>query len=221
MSKASVGNGRSGLVLNDLDTNEHAVGLVEAPVQMIVGVTIEGVSKMLFHRYDTVSVETKGRAGKGTAQKKADDVESYVYRDGDGCLAIPAENLHACLVNSARSFQDPRSPRKSAMDLLKAGILVLPDLLPILNAKGKRIKTWDFLDTRRALVQRNAVSRTRPGLEAGWRLDADVHILLPGLVAVPFLRQIIANGGATVGLCDFRPRFGRFQVVRAEAITLK
>lgn len=214
-------NGSTKVVEDAVDTNPYANGVVTAPAQVIVSVTIEGVSKLLFHRYDCAAVEAKNKAGKGTREKKSDNIESYVYRDDNGHLVIPAENLHAALAESAKSYQDPRSSRKSARDLFKAGILVLPDLMRLTNPDGKPYESWDYLDTRRCLVQQSAVSRTRPGLEAGWRLDADITILTPGLISVELLRSVVANAGATIGLCDFRPRFGRFQVTRAEIAELE
>lgn len=217
--RASENGSATALVEPSIDTNQFANDVIVQPAPTILGVTLNGVSKLLFHRYDCASVEAKGKAAKGSKQKKSDDIESYVYRDDEGYLSIPAENLHGALAISAKSFQDPRSPRKSAMDLFKAGILVLPDHLR-LTRDGEPFKKWDFLDTRRVIVQQSAISRTRPGLESGWVLDADIHILLPGLISVELLRSVLVNAGNVVGLCDFRPRFGRFHVTRSELIDL-
>ena len=213
-------NGTVALVEEAIDGNPLANDLLTLPAQTIVSVKLEGVAKLLFHRYDCAAVEAKGKAGKGTAAKKTDNIESYVYRDEEGRLCIPAENLHACLALSAKSFQDPRSPRKSAMDLFKAGVLVLPDYLLLTKRDGSTMTKWDFVDTRRCLVQQSAVSRSRPGIEAGWSIEADIHILLPNLISVEMLRNVLVNAGGVVGLCDFRPRFGRFQVTRANVVEL-
>lgn len=56
-----------------------------------VEVKIKGVSPVLFHRWNCESVESKSKAKKGSAEKKSDDVESYVYRNEKGELAIPGE----------------------------------------------------------------------------------------------------------------------------------
>lgn len=220
MAVATKTNGRSALVEPTVDTNQFANGIGIQPGQTIMAIRLEGVAKMLFHRYDCASVESKGKAGKGTTAKKTDDIDSYVYRLDDGTLGIPAEVLEACLQVSAKSFQDPRSPRKSANELFKAGILVQPDMVPLTRLDGSVYESWDFLDTRRVTVMRAAISRTRPGIEAGWTLDANIQILLPELITPELLRKVLVNAGAVVGLCDFRPRFGRFQVTRAETVSL-
>lgn len=69
-------NGTPAQVVPDVGVNPHANGTLTMPARSILGVTLEGVSKMLFHRYDCASVETKSKAGKGSAAKKTDDIES-------------------------------------------------------------------------------------------------------------------------------------------------
>src|SRR5215471_12157946 len=64
-------------------------------------VAIEGTSRLLMHRWSVESIEAKAAAPKGSAAKKTDDVESYVYRMDNGMLAIPGEYLRCALVNAA------------------------------------------------------------------------------------------------------------------------
>lgn len=86
-------------------------------------VTIEGVADLLFHRWNNEAVEEKAKAAKGSTAKKTDDVESYVYRTPGGNIALPGEYLRQATIHAAKFRQDPRSPRKSAMDLFKAAIV--------------------------------------------------------------------------------------------------
>jgi hypothetical protein len=213
-------NGAVGVVdTADVEGNPHHNAVATAPARTVIATTIEGTSKILFHRYDCSSVEEKGKAAKGSKAKKSDDVASYLYRDDAGYLGIPADAIHGCLIASAKSFQDPRSPRKSAADLFRAGLLILPDM-PRLSRDRRDLVDPEFTDTRRVRVQLNAISRTRPGLLNGWRLSFDAMILLPDYVSPELYRTVLANAGAIVGLCDFRPRFGRFQVVGADRVIL-
>lgn len=172
-----------------------------------LSVTIEGVAPFLFHRWNTEAVEAKGAAAKGSKAKKQDDVESYVARDERGHLAIPGEYFRQSIIHAAKFMQDPRSPRKSAMDLFKAGIVCLTEFASI----GK--KDWDYLDRRRCVVQRNAITRTRPALTKGWRVTFEIQVLLPEYITREILLQTIGNAGRLVGLGDFRPTYGRFVVV--------
>lgn len=171
-----------------------------------VSVTIKGVAPILFHAWNVESVESKGRAKKGSAEKKTDDVESYVYRNKDGQICIPGEYLRGAIVGAAKFMQDPRSPRKSAADLFKAAIVSLTPLASL------GVKTWDYLDKRRVTIQRNAITRSRPAMAEGWECTFILMVNLPEYVDEHMLNSTIQQAGRLIGLADFRPSFGRFLV---------
>ena len=180
---------------------------IESSMPYAVAVTVQGCADILFHRWNCESVDTKARAAKGSKAKKTDDIESYVYRADNGNLAIPGEYLRMAIIAAAKFRQDPRSPRKSAMDLFKAAVVVLTPLADLGVAK------WDYEDRRRVVIQRNGVNRTRPAMKVGWRATFDLMVNLPEYVPADTLNAVIADAGRLVGLGDFRPTYGRFQVV--------
>ena len=182
----------------------EAIGFSEP---YVARVRICGIADYLYHKWDCDAVEAKGKAAKGSAAKKSDNLESYVYRCDNGNLAIPGEQLRMAIVNAARFRQDPRSPRKSAMDLFKAGVVTLTALYDI----GR--KEWDYEHRCRVVVQRNAVTRVRPALRAGWEAEFDIQVNLPEYIAPQDLNGVIANAGRLMGLGDFRPTYGRFNII--------
>lgn len=175
-----------------------------------VAVTVEGSSDFLFHRWNSEAVDEKAAAAKNSKAKKTDDVESYVYRTESGELAIPGEYLRGAIINAAKFRQDPRSPRKSAMDLFKAAIVVTT----LLASLG--VVDWDFLDRRRVMIQRQGINRTRPAMRAGWKAEFNLMVLLPEYVDRSTLRETIESAGRLIGIGDFRPTFGRFGIVNFE-----
>lgn len=179
---------------------------IEVQMPYRVEVTIKGTAPILFHRWNCESVESKSRAKKGSAEKKTDDIESYVYRNEKGELAIPGEYLRGAIVGAAKFMQDPRSPRKSAADLFKAAIVSLTPLASL------GVKTWDFLDRRRVCIQRNAITRSRPAMAEGWTCTFILMVALPEYVDDATLNSVIQSAGRLIGLADFRPSFGRFNV---------
>lgn len=172
-----------------------------------VSVTVEGSSDFLFHRWNAEAVDEKAKSAKNSKAKKTDDVESYVYRTDIGDLAIPGEYLRGAIIHAAKFRQDPRSPRKSAMDLFKAAIVVTTPLASLGTAQ------WDYLDKRRVMVQRAGINRTRPAMRAGWRVQFDLMVLLPEYIDRNALRETIESAGRLIGIGDFRPTFGRFGIV--------
>jgi hypothetical protein len=147
-----------------------------------------------------------------SAAKKQDDVESYVYRDALGDISIPGEYFRMALVGAAKYQQDPRSPRKSAQDLFKAGVVVLDELCSL----GTR--EWDYLDRRRVMVQRNGITRARPAMEKGWRATVRLQVLTPEYINPHLLNATLQTTGRLIGVGDFRPTYGRFQIVHFEVL---
>jgi hypothetical protein len=178
-----------------------------ASMPYVATVRIKGSADYLWHRWNVEAVEAKANAAKGSKAKKTDDVESYVYRTDNGELAIPGEQLRMAIINAAKYRQDPRSPRKSAMDLFKAGVVVLTPLSSI----GKT--EWDYLHKCRVVIQRNGITRTRPALKAGWEVEFDIQINLPEYISPADLNEVVANAGRLLGIGDFRPTYGRFQII--------
>lgn len=192
-------------VANDQATN-GGESVIAAGYPFTVSVTVEGIAPLLFHRWNCDAVEAKAKAAKGSAAKKNDDIESYVYRNSEGELALPGEYLRQSVIAAAKFRQDPRSPRKSAMDLFKAAAIPLTDLASL------GVTEWDYEDRRRVTVQRSGITRVRPALNTGWRCTVQLMSNIPEYVDPVLLRQVVDDAGRLVGVGDFRPTFGRFAV---------
>ncbi len=183
-------------------------------IPYVAEVTIQGVSDLLMHRWNCDAVEAKSKAKKGSAAKKTDDLESYVYRKEDGELALPGEYLRMAIIGAAKFRQDPRSPRKSAQDLFKAAVVAITPLA------GLGATKWEYEDRRRVQIQRNGVTRTRPAMKAGWKITVQLMCNLPEYVDPALLNEVIGQAGRLIGVGSFRPTFGRFQVVSFKVIDL-
>lgn len=169
-----------------------------------------GTSDLLFHRWNCESIEEKSKAAKGSKAKKSDDIESYLYRDEKGMIAIPGEYLRQSCLHAAKFRQDPRSPRKSAMDLYKAGIVSLTQLASI----GK--DNFDYEHKCRVTIQRSGITRTRPAIKAGWTAEFQFGVMLPEYIHPSDLHDVLNAAGRLIGLGDFRPTYGRFSIATFE-----
>jgi len=207
-------------VIHLADPNDGGNDIIAMSEPFTVEVVIEGSADILFHRWNPEAVDEKAKAAKGSAAKKSDNLESYVYRNEDGEICIPGEYLRGAIVGAAKFRQDPRSPRKSAMDLFKAGVGSLTPLAPLYSAVsrgeagyGAAATVWDFEDKRRVVVQRSGINRTRPGMKVGWRATFLILVTLPEYISPQVLNEVISTAGRIGGLGDFRPTYGRFSVV--------
>lgn len=212
-------NGNGAVVVNE-ERVQHKTrrgeekGVVEMATPYVVEVAVEGTEMILLHRYDVEAVKQKAGAKKGSSDKKSDNVESYVYRTESGEIGLPGLNFKAAICEAAKFAQDPRSPRKSARDLFRAGIRVRG-----MASFGKT--TWDLLDTRKVNVQRNAVPRVRPAMQSGWKLTFTVEVLLPEYIQPKWLHELTTNAGRLCGLGDYRPDFGTFMVTSFKTLQLE
>lgn len=180
---------------------------IEHSIPYRVEIKIKGDSDLLFHRWNCEAVDAKSKAAKGSKAKKSDDIESYVYRDENNRICLPGEYLRMSLCYAAKFKQDPRSPRKSAMDLFKAGVISLTTLADL------GVEQWDYEHRCRVTIQRNGITRTRPALKAGWEATVILLINLPEYINESLLRTVLNDAGRLIGVGDFRPSYGRFSVV--------
>ena len=198
---------RVGAIGGDAPTNDaESTILMGAPYT--AEATIKGVSPLLFHRWSCEDVEEKANADKGSIKKKTDNTESYVYRNENGFLCLPGEYIRQAVIGASKFKQDPRSPRKSAVDLVKAGIHVETELCSL------GVKKWDYDDKRRVRIKMSAITRVRPAFHSDWSVKVRFLVVLPEYLNKNFLQELLVNAGRLVGVGDFRPTYGRFSVTK-------
>lgn len=195
------------------EATNGAAAIIETSQPYRIEATLRGESDMLFHRWNCEAVAAKAVAAKGSKAKKTDDIESFVYRDDAGRLCVPGSYLRGAIVGAAKFKQDPRSPRKSACDLVKAAVVCLTPLASL------GVSKWDYEHACRVTIQRNAITRIRPALKAGWTAKFVIQVTMPEYVSQELLHALLSEAGRSIGLADFRPTYGRFQIVRFDLLT--
>jgi hypothetical protein len=194
------------VALSHLD-NDGAIRMeMGRPYRAIV--VIKGVAPLIFHRWSPGDQSVKGTTRKGGISSKTDNVESYVFRNDAGQLCLPGEYFRQAIIGASKFRKDPRSPRASAVTLFKAGLVCANEL----SSLG--VEAWDYLDTRRAIIQRSAISRVRPALHAGWEATFELDVILAEYIEPSLLQDAVSDAGRFIGVGDFRPTHGRFQTIR-------
>src|SRR5262249_53848336 len=184
----------------------EAAALATAPYRITF--TIRGVADLLFHRWSNEDVAAKAAAKRGSATKKTDNLEAYVWRDDDEMVCLPGVYMHKALIEAGKFMQDPRSSRaKQACDLFKAAFVPVTLLAPL----GP---TWEIEDKRRMVVNRAGITRTSPGFKAGWEATFDFDVILPEYVSPDMFHEALSLAGRVIGLAQYRPTYGRFQIVK-------
>lgn len=176
----------------------------------VIMVTIEGIKPVLQHRYhnsdepDPSSVKVTGRPAYELEGEKA------AYRDHEGNLCQPGDHIHASMVKSAANFKIPGRRGKTYKDLIQASIDIEPEMIPH--------KKQDYvIDKRAVVVQRSRIMRYRPRLDE-WELEFELHVIDEQL-DVKVVKDILDYAGRSVGIGDYRPKFGRFTITKWEPVS--
>lgn len=183
-------------------------------------ITLTGTSALIMNNarlanpLDPATRALKAVSGK---QKKTDqDLETIfrlghagsMYHDGDVGPYLPADNIWKSLQEGAKKHRFGTK--------VTEGVILLTDVNPVAY-KGPRDTPalWEDENFRFMAMrvtgsgsQRKRVPFCRPVFR-GWRTEAD-GTLDEAIIDLAELRLIAETAGSRVGLCDWRPRYGRF-----------
>jgi hypothetical protein len=169
-------------------------------------VKIKGTRPLLMH--STESLGKKAARGQSAPDPK-EEAKMALYRDKDGKIAVPSLNILSAMKAAAKDSKVPGKGKKSFSGYVFAGLHINPDYIPI-ETGGKPEESWE-VDVRPVAIQRARIMRARPKFN-NWSLTFELEILDP-IIRPSDVKDILANAGKYVGLCDFRPLFGLFEVV--------
>ena len=184
----------------------------------ILHVEIEGDGGMVMHNGQTANPlnpyakaikQISGKRKKVDADHEAMagiEWEAGLYLDDDKGVYLPGYVVEACIVNGAKKTKDGQTA--------KTCLFVEGDAQFFVD--GKAVKLDDIKDSPKyqlavpVKVQTSRVMRTRPMFK-NWSSKFTLHVMkdVANTVAV---KSWIENAGSLVGLCDWRPRYGRFRI---------
>lgn len=185
-------------------------------------VTWKGTTPLIMHSCQCVnplhpiSIEMKKYTSK---RKKTDDDlikisdlewEAGAYwKDGLG-LYIPAENVEATLINGAKAYKKGKDIEKYC-DVID---LYIPFDYGENLTKEQLIANYEYRDTRPMNVQRSKIMRTRPRFDQ-WKIIFDIRYN-EEKIDLETIETAMEYAGSYVGLCDSRPKYGKFVSVIEE-----
>lgn len=184
----------------------------------LVDVTIKGDAPLLQHRFpvpDLVSM-TKGGTKQTGAKDYTEEWREHLYVS-KGQVYQPAVHIEASLVKAAVNFKITGKRGKTYKDLFRAAVFVTPEEI-LHNVKAPKKLDTDadkpfYLDMRPVVVQRARIVRIRPAFKTGWELDFQIQVI-DDQINETLLQDVLTLSGKSVGIGDFRPKFGRFSVVK-------
>jgi hypothetical protein len=184
----------------------------------VTTIKIQGLTPLIMHNgqlADPLNAHTQALAKLTSKRKKTVEDhmalskcewEGSLYLDEKGHPCIPGEVLESCLVDGAKKYKLGKACK---------GALIIDGNFKLEYSGPKTVKAlWSdggFLKRAGVRVGMARVIRSRP-IFAGWSLTFDVQ-WDPGLIQDEAQLLEIADAAGTKGLCDWRPKFGRFEVL--------
>jgi len=173
-------------------------------------VRIRGIRPLLMNNPEAIELESK-RKGKKLDPKE--EAEHRLYKDPNGIICVPARNIKACIRDAAKEYKVPGKGKKTFKDYIKAGIIIEPEFVPIITNGVDPEKAWK-IDKSFVVVQGSRILRARPRFD-NWELEFTVKIIDP-IIRPENLKEFLETAGKYVGLCDYRPEYGLFEVIKFE-----
>jgi hypothetical protein len=180
-------------------------------------VTLQGVSPLIMHNgrlADPFEPITKAMKKISAQRHKTDaDLEELARLEWygglylqDGAPCIPGEVLEAHILDAAK--------KRRMGPQAKAGLYCDGNFPLLYDGPQNPDALWEdpaFRYTVPARVQRSRVMRTRPiFLQWGVRFTVTFN---DGLLNQPDIIDLLHLGGEQIGLCERRPKYGRYLVV--------
>jgi len=169
-------------------------------------VKIVGTRPLLMHAPTGLGDKPRRRRGEHLDPKT--EAESYLYRDAEGNIVIPAVNIKACIRDAGANYK-VSGRRSTFKSMIKAGLDIKPFPYVPLQHNG-----WE-VDIRPVVVQRSRILRARPRFDE-WALEFEIVNKDPTVIHKETLKKILTDAGKYYGLGDFRPEFGLFRIEKFE-----
>lgn len=188
-----------------------------------INVTIRGLSGIMFDRFIDHSKEVR-------------PADQKLYFDSDGkTVVVPSMMIESFLtrqlapVGCACKFEGKKG--KEYGSIAMSHVFFSPELIPINETKtGKPIvlKSEVEKDARFYVARFSPVTKMsgggaikqeakpRPVLRHGWEISFEIQIIKNTLIDETKLFNWFSSGGILIGLGSYRPRYGRFEVVKWE-----
>jgi hypothetical protein len=181
-------------------------------------VTIEGIGKgILLNNPSSMFDPQPGGLSKKHPTPEEDAAKKCYWTEDKKHLAFPGDNIWRGMINASTGAKLPSNKKMSLGPLVAGNTEIFPSMISFGTKKYE-------IDTRRAVVQRQGIPRSRPKLptwsltfRVGWDsgyLGKEFHETI--------LPQLLDRLGHQIGIGDFRPEkkgpFGKFKVVKIKKI---
>lgn len=186
-------------------------------------VAIKGMDSILFNKMPDLSRPKTDNPDQGKISPLEMEQLNWrekAYFEGDGMVYVPGENIHECMKEAAKYWGQriPGEGQKTYTDVIAKAVVCenMPfgihkdsdDLIPF----GKAVNG----NPSKGKKSGCKVYKIRP-LIRPWDGTFRIHVF-DGRLTEGILKVVLSYAGTFIGLCDWRPTFGRFELLDIKRI---
>jgi len=172
-------------------------------------VEIKGMSPLLFNRFPDEDNPDDKSNRKTANLNKEEQVEKSLYRDDKGDVYSPADHIIGAMIKAGSAFK--LTGKQTFGNVMKAGIFVEP-------LKVKHVHQDYTADWRPVVIKatKGRVMKGRARMD-DWCLKFQV-VCIDERARAQDVEEILKYAGNYIGIGDYRPRYGRFEVTNFKAV---
>jgi hypothetical protein len=152
------------------------------------------------------SIDTESKKKKRVYVPK-EEAEKKTYRRKDGKLYIPSTQIEATMIKAGTDFRMDKN--KTYKEYIKGGIYVEPFEILITPQKYEIFESQGVINRARVLIWRPEFKN--------WSAKFIINVT-DEILDVLQLKEILIEAGKHKGIGDWRPKFGRFEIVHWKVI---
>jgi hypothetical protein len=169
-----------------------------------LNVVIKGTRPLLMHSTAGM-LKPKSKTVKSSEHDPAVEAEDGLYLNEKKEICIPSMAILSALRKAATNHKKAGAGKKTLKDFVFSGLRVEPDMIVL------PVQKYD-VDIRPVVVMRSRIMRARP-LFKTWGATFKIELIDEQTWDAGTVRTILEYAGKYMGLLDFRPLFGTFEVV--------
>lgn len=182
---------------------------------------IKSICPMLHHGAQSVGMESttvKKKKGGNALVGDPNEWKKTIYYNEENGVYLPAINVEASMIIASKQF---KLGRGTVSKYFKSGVFITEDYLPF-YVKGKTITDLNEIEIDKRTVK-NPSTRGRNmryrAIFREWESEFKIMVTAEDYIDRELLKEVISYAGMFVAVGDYRPRFGRFQLVELKEIT--
>jgi hypothetical protein len=170
----------------------------------IIDVTIAGTKPLLMHSTYAMTLP-KTKKVKSSEHNIEEEAALCLYFGENKQIAVPGFAILSAMRKAATQLKKGGAGKKTLKDFVFSGLQINPEMI-ILTPQEYEV------NVQMVRIGTARIPRARP-LFRGWSLKFQIGIVDEQTWDAGTVRQVLEEAGKYLGILDFRPLFGTFEVV--------